>query len=143
MFRPPHKKFLTVFFIIFVTEFLIMYAIGHQREEAFIDNLKVMLLDSIALSFVVAPTLYYFLVQPLETSLREIKILKGIISVCSVCKKVQAGDDQKNEEHWVNIEKFVQDNSDVLFSHGYCPNCYKKTMENVEKIKKERLTKRT
>ncbi len=136
MIRTSTKKFTVVFTIIFVAEFLIMYLIGHQREESLWENLKLMFLDSVSLSFIVAPVLYIFLVKPLEDSLREIKILKGLMSVCCVCKKVQTGEDYRNKQHWINIDRYIQENSEILFSHGYCPECHIKEMEKLEEFNK-------
>jgi hypothetical protein len=106
-----------------------------------LENLKIMLLDSVALTIIAAPVLYIFLVKPLENSLREIKILKGMMSVCCVCKKVQTGEDNRNPKHWINIDKYIQENSEILFSHGYCPECHQEELERFEEFKKGEFRK--
>jgi CheY-like chemotaxis protein len=57
----------------------------------------------------------------LRTALNEIKTLRGIIPICSHCKKIR--DDQG---FWQRVEKYVQAHSEAKFSHGICPECMKK-----------------
>jgi PleD family two-component response regulator len=54
----------------------------------------------------------------LEKALAEIKVLQGIIPICSSCKKIR--DDQG---YWQQLEIFIRDHSDAEFSHGLCPGC--------------------
>lgn len=46
------------------------------------------------------------------------KIIKGLIPVCSYCKKVRYSDGS-----WHGIERFVTDKSSAEFTHGICPEC--------------------
>jgi len=59
--------------------------------------------------------------KELEKALEEIKTLRGILPICSVCKKIR---DDKG--YWNQIEKYISDHSDAEFSHGICPECAKK-----------------
>ena len=129
------KKFLAVFLVIFFAELLIMFVIGRFIGENLWENFRIMLIDSVTLSLIVTPVLYYVLVKPLEKTLKELKVLKGLMSVCSVCKKVNPGGGEDAEE-WVEIEKYIQENSEMLFSHGFCPDCYKETMHLINNYKK-------
>jgi len=58
----------------------------------------------------------------------EIAELQRLIPVCSICKKVR--DDQ---ESWSRFEAYFKEHWDVDFSHGYCPECYKKEMDKAKK----------
>jgi len=61
---------------------------------------------------------------------RQIKTLKGIIPICSYCKKIR-----NDEESWQQLEGYISEHSDALFSHGICPTCLeevKKSYESVE-----------
>jgi hypothetical protein len=49
------------------------------------------------------------------------KELKGLLPICSVCKKIR---DDKG--YWNQIEGYIQKHSDAQFSHGICPDCSKK-----------------
>lgn len=48
----------------------------------------------------------------------RLKTLTGILPICYVCKKIC---DDKGS--WQQIEAFVGERSDVLFSHELCPSC--------------------
>jgi hypothetical protein len=49
---------------------------------------------------------------------RELKTLRGIIPICSHCRKLrtEVGD-------WQQLERYFKDRSEALFSHGICPDC--------------------
>ncbi len=61
------------------------------------------------------------LVQHLQVALSNVKLLSGVIPICSSCKKVRNG-----KGNWENVELFVRDNSDANFSHSVCPDCSEK-----------------
>ncbi len=65
--------------------------------------------------------------EELQDALKEIKTLHGIIPICSYCKKIR---DDKGA--WDIIEAYICDHSDAQFSHGVCPDCYKKAMEEMK-----------
>ncbi|MFH0724913.1 MAG: response regulator [Pseudomonadota bacterium] len=48
----------------------------------------------------------------------EMKILRGILPICSSCKKIR-----DREGFWTNIETYLETHSDALFSHGLCKEC--------------------
>ncbi len=60
------------------------------------------------------------LIGELQGALAEIKTLKGIVPICSSCKKIR--DDQG---FWNQIESYIRDHSEAEFSHGICPDCAK------------------
>jgi len=49
---------------------------------------------------------------------KEIKILSGLLPICSYCKKIK---DESNK--WYSIESYVSAHSDASFTHGICPEC--------------------
>ncbi|MBU0947054.1 MAG: response regulator [Proteobacteria bacterium] len=57
----------------------------------------------------------------LQSALNEIKTLRGILPICSYCKKIRNDDDS-----WHTMEKYISEHSDVQFSHGICQGCAKK-----------------
>ena len=57
-------------------------------------------------------------VGDLNKALDEIKTLRGIIPICSHCKKIR--DDQG---YWNQLERYLEKYSDASFSHGLCPDC--------------------
>ncbi|MFH1981506.1 MAG: hypothetical protein ABIL58_06670 [Pseudomonadota bacterium] len=52
---------------------------------------------------------------------QELKIISGLLPICSTCKKIR---DDKG--YWNHIESYIHKHSDVVFSHGICPECAKK-----------------
>lgn len=56
----------------------------------------------------------------LEQLLSEISVLKGILPVCSFCKKIRDENDQ-----WQSMEHYISGHSEAQFSHGFCPDCGK------------------
>ena len=55
----------------------------------------------------------------------EIKRLRGMLPICSSCKKIR---DDKG--YWNQIEVYIRDHSDAEFTHGICPECIKKLYPN-------------
>ena len=58
------------------------------------------------------------LIVELEEALAEVKNLSGLLPICASCKKIR---DDKG--YWNQIESYFETHSDVLFSHGICPDC--------------------
>jgi hypothetical protein len=54
----------------------------------------------------------------LREALASVKTLRGLIPICSHCKKIR--DDRQS---WHQLERYIQDHSDAAFSHGICPEC--------------------
>jgi len=63
-------------------------------------------------------------VRELEDALGRVKQLQGLLPICSYCKKVR---DDRN--YWRQVESYLSEHSDVQFSHGICPDCYKAIVE--------------
>lgn len=51
--------------------------------------------------------------------------LEGLLSICSYCKKIR--DDQGA---WLRVENYMEKRSDLMFSHGVCPECKARVLEN-------------
>ena len=58
------------------------------------------------------------------------QVLKGIIKICSYCKKVQI-----DEAGWQRLDLFVSDKTRAEFSHGVCPECFAKQVESAKSSK--------
>lgn len=58
-------------------------------------------------------------VQELEESLNQVKLLQGLLPICSYCKKVR---DDSN--YWHQVEQYVAERSLAQFSHSICPGCW-------------------
>jgi len=60
------------------------------------------------------------LIQDLQAAAARIKVLSGMLPICCYCKKIR--DDRG---YWEEIERYISDRSETLFSHGICPECMK------------------
>ncbi len=70
----------------------------------------------------------------LQEALDNIKKLQGMIPICAWCKRVRTDD-----EYWSNVEDYISQNSEAMFSHSICPDClekeFGKTLESKEQGK--------
>ena len=60
------------------------------------------------------------LIENLETALHEIKTLRGILPICSYCKRIQ-----NDEGKWEQVGDYIHKHSEADMSHGICPECMK------------------
>lgn len=60
------------------------------------------------------------LMSELQRALGDVKTLKGLLPICSHCKKIR---DDKG--YWNQIELYVRKHSDASFTHSICPDCAK------------------
>jgi hypothetical protein len=59
--------------------------------------------------------------EKLQKSMAEIKVLRGILPICSVCKKIRT-----DKGVWEQMENYIATHTDARFSHGICQDCMKK-----------------
>lgn len=68
-----------------------------------------------------------------EKALVHIKRLQGLLPICAYCKKIR-----NDKNYWQEIEHYIHDHSEADFSHGICPECYKKIlMPQLEKYQRK------
>jgi sigma-B regulation protein RsbU (phosphoserine phosphatase) len=60
-------------------------------------------------------------IKELQSALAQIKTLRGLLPICMYCKKIR-----DDKEYWQQIEGYISEHSEAAFSHGICPDCYKK-----------------
>ncbi len=53
--------------------------------------------------------------------LEEVKVLRGILRICSFCKKIRT-----KHNTWVPLEEYLDEHSEAELSHGFCPECVEK-----------------
>ena len=58
--------------------------------------------------------------EKLVKAMEEIKVLSGLLPICSSCKKIR---DDKG--YWNQIEAYIQEHSEAKFSHSICKECAK------------------
>jgi hypothetical protein len=154
--KPKHIKsaskntLLIIFFVSIISEgvgLLILYQTNTPHGH-------IVLLDLMLIVILLIPILYFFVYRPLNTgmneidrlnrekdikidelntALREIKTLRGIIPICASCKKIRY-----DKEHWKQIELYIKEHSDAEFSHGICPECAEKLYPEYNPYKKNK-----
>ena len=62
------------------------------------------------------------LIAELELALHEVKRLRGLIPICSNCKKIRTDDG-----FWQQVDQYVSEHSETRFTHGLCPDCARRT----------------
>ncbi len=63
------------------------------------------------------------LIEDLQHALDRVKVLSGLIPICSHCKAVR---DDKG--YWQQVDAFMREHSDAKLSHAICPECAQKLM---------------
>ncbi len=58
------------------------------------------------------------LIRSLQDSLAEIKTLRGILPLCSLCKKVR-----DDEGFWEQVDIYLTKHSSADITYGLCPDC--------------------
>lgn len=61
----------------------------------------------------------------LEQAIANVKQLRGLLPMCSYCKKIRVDD-----KYWQQLEGYLSDHSDAEFSHGICPECFPSVLDS-------------
>ena len=64
----------------------------------------------------------------LESALRRVRALEGIIPICMYCKKIRV-----DRESWQALESYLAEHSNAMLSHGVCPDCYDRAALDAER----------
>lgn len=68
------------------------------------------------------------LFKQFQEAVKEVKILSGILPICSTCKVI------RNEQgEWVQMESYIRDRSQANFTHGICPSCKEELVSKLAK----------
>lgn len=63
-------------------------------------------------------------VNELEAALTNLKQLRGLLPICSYCKKIR-----NDDNYWQQLESYLCEHTDAQFSHGICPDCYQNIVQ--------------
>ena len=69
------------------------------------------------------------LIAELRDALTNVKVLRGLLPICSCCKKVR-----DDGGYWQQIEMYLRDHTDAEFTHGLCPGCLQSYYDEIEAI---------
>ena len=65
----------------------------------------------------------------LANALEKIEIIEGLVPICSYCKGIR-----NDLGYWSTVEKFIEQYSDVGFTHGVCDRCMQVHFPQVAEI---------
>ena len=83
--------------------------------------------DWFGLSLVTAGVIIVAFVTIGHTYLQQRKALKDLITICSYCHDVRI-----ETQVWQDVEKFITDKTLSELTHGICPTCYQKVMQELK-----------
>jgi phosphoserine phosphatase RsbU/P len=72
-------------------------------------------------------------VKELQDALASVKQLRGLLPICSYCKRIRADD-----QYWIQVESYIAERSNAQFSHGICPPCASALEREIERHKTNR-----
>jgi sigma-B regulation protein RsbU (phosphoserine phosphatase) len=58
----------------------------------------------------------------------SIKRLTGLLPICAYCKRVRS-----DQDYWQQVETYITEHTDAQFSHGICPSCLEKELEEANR----------
>ena len=61
------------------------------------------------------------LIEQLKEASEKIKTLNRLLPICASCKKIR-----NDQGYWQQVEDYLHDNAEILFSHSICPSCMEK-----------------
>lgn len=71
-------------------------------------------------------------IKELQSAMAQVKTLRGLLPMCAYCKKIR-----DDKQYWREVESYVSTHTEAKFSHGICPDCYKKHIQpGLDKIGK-------
>lgn len=68
-------------------------------------------------------TLARIRIDALKNTYEKIRTIKGIVPICASCNAIR-----NDNGFWTNIETFMLEHTDLLFSHSICDNCLHEVM---------------
>ncbi|MCK4670963.1 MAG: hypothetical protein KAT47_00375 [Candidatus Aegiribacteria sp.] len=72
--------------------------------------------ESIFETFMILLLAYMIIFLTLKL-LKRIKVLEGILPICSFCRKIRINGE------WIIFDSYIRDHSEADFSHSVCPSC--------------------
>ena len=73
------------------------------------------------------------LIKELQTAMENVKMLSGLLPICSSCKKIRDDDG-----YWNQLEGYIQNHSIATFTHGVCPECFPKIYPEIAAMQKKK-----
>ncbi|OGV35395.1 MAG: hypothetical protein A2020_06590 [Lentisphaerae bacterium GWF2_45_14] len=62
-------------------------------------------------------------------NITEVEQLKGLLPICMECNKIY----DNGTSEWIRIDEFITERSPAKFSHGLCPICSERLMDDIDR----------
>lgn len=66
-------------------------------------------------------------IAELKEALARVKVLRGLLPICSCCKMVR-----DDGGYWKEIENYIREHTDAEFTHGLCPDCLQRYYAEID-----------
>ncbi len=61
-----------------------------------------------------------------DAALAKVRMLSGLLPICAGCKKIR-----DEQGRWQRLEAYISDHSQAQFSHGLCPDCAERFIQDI------------
>ncbi|MBE9156138.1 GAF domain-containing protein [Nodosilinea sp. LEGE 06152] len=99
-----------------------------DRKPRTLNDYQIKTLEALARQVVMQLELQRVSSQ-LAEALEKMETMAGLIPICSYCKGIRS-----DQGYWSTVEAFIQQHSDVGFTHGVCDNCMKRHFPEVASV---------
>jgi hypothetical protein len=115
MIQLAFKEYLALLILVSLQYFVLMSFLSF--------NVNVLIWNAfpIATSSVIALFIHHII----NKLLAENRALQGLLPICIKCKKIR-----NDKGYWEKMELYFSLNTTTVFSHGLCPDCLQKHMDN-------------
>jgi hypothetical protein len=72
------------------------------------------------------------LISELKEAFARVHQLSGLLPICAWCKKIR-----NDKGYWEQLESYITNHSEALFSHGMCNECEEKSIKEFEEYKEK------
>jgi DNA-binding response OmpR family regulator len=72
-------------------------------------------------------------VAELQAALVSNKQLRGLLPICSYCKRIR-----DDNQYWQQVEGYIAEHSEAQFSHGICPSCFERVSAELDGLSRTR-----
>ncbi len=108
------------------------HLIVEQSEDQVTRRIFTTLLINLGICFLITLVVLALVYVSISSYQKRIETLKGIVPICSYCKKIR--DDQG---YWNQVDAYVSKHTEAEFSHGICPSCMEKNHPGDEDLTEE------
>lgn len=108
------------------------YAIGTlcviDRQPGELSDAQKTMLEGLARQVVMQLELKRVSSQ-LADALEKIDLITGLVPICSYCKGIR-----NDQGYWSTVEQFIENHSEIEFTHGVCDCCMQKYFPDVAQV---------